>query len=267
MFNIENASIRQKANISGFLSENQGYLINHSNYNQLLALSTPSFHERADKLLLMLERKTNYAGEEITRDNTWVSCGWCINETELITILHYLMDKYFIRGDEKADHCKYKISSDGWAHLEKIKKVNRDSQQGFVAMWFDDSMTPVYDTCIHPAIEAAGYKPLRVDRKEHNDKIDDEIIAQIRRSRFVVADFTGQRGGVYFEAGFAKGLGLDVFWTCNKKCEKKLHFDTRQYNHIIWEEDKPEEFKTNLKNRIEAVLGHGSYRPDRETRE
>lgn len=37
--------------------------------------------------------------------------------------------------------------------------------------------------------------------KEHANKIDDEIIAEIRRSAFLVADFTGQRQNVYFETG------------------------------------------------------------------
>ncbi|MFC1886373.1 hypothetical protein ACFLZM_04890, partial [Thermodesulfobacteriota bacterium] len=72
---------------------------------------------------------------------------------------------------------------------------------------------------------------------QFNGKIDDEIIAQIRRSRFIVADFTGHRGGVYYEAGFAKGLGLEVIWTCNKNDIDKLHFDIRQYNCIDWDWD------------------------------
>ena len=46
---------------------------------------------------------------------------------------------------------------------------------------------------------------MRIDRHEHVNKIDDEIIAEIRRARFVVADFThgdtGGRGSVYYEAG------------------------------------------------------------------
>ena len=36
---------------------------------------------------------------------------------------------------------------------------------------------------------------------EHINRIGDEIISQIRRSKFLIADFTGHRGGVYFEAG------------------------------------------------------------------
>ena len=60
--------------------------------------------------------------------------------------------------------------------------------------------------------------------------------ARIKRSRFLVADVTGGRQGVYFEGGFAKGLGLPVIWTCSHgtdaELKKWMHFDTRQYNHI-----------------------------------
>jgi nucleoside 2-deoxyribosyltransferase len=62
---------------------------------------------------------------------------------------------------------------------------------------------------------------------EHINKIGDEIISQIRRSKFLIADFTGHRGGVYFEAGLAMGLGLPVFWTCRRDDLDKLHFDIR----------------------------------------
>jgi nucleoside 2-deoxyribosyltransferase len=90
------------------------------------------------------------------------------------------------------------------------------------------------------------------------DKIDDEIVAGIRRSRFLVADFTGHRGGVYFEAGLATGLGLPVIWLCRKDELEKTHFDTRQYNFIVWESDKLDELSTALKNRIEATIGRGT---------
>jgi nucleoside 2-deoxyribosyltransferase len=96
---------------------------------------------------------------------------------------------------------------------------------------------------------------MRVDKKEHANKIDDEIIAEIRRSAFLVADFTGHRGGVYFEAGFAMGLGLPVIWMCRRDDVKNLHFDIRQYNCIDWSD--PEELAVRLQQRIEATLGCG----------
>ena len=150
------------------------------------------------------------------------------------------------------------VSVEGHSQIE-LQGTNTDSSQAFVAMWFHDSTNDAYEKGIEPAIKEAGYKPLRVDRKEHVNKIDDEIIAELRRSRFLVADFThgkdGARGGVYYEAGFAHGLGLPVIFTCRKDSMKTLHFDTNHYNHIVWK--TPDELREKLKNRILAVIGKG----------
>lgn len=108
------------------------------------------------------------------------------------------------------------------------------------------------DEPFRTAIEAAGYKPLRIDQKEHINRIPDETVAEIRRSKFVAADFTGSRGGVYFEAGFATGLGIPVIWTCRRDWVEKLHFDTSQFTHIVWEND--EDLRARLLNRIRAVI-------------
>jgi hypothetical protein len=156
-----------------------------------------------------------------------------------------------------------------YAHtvLAQMSEEPRTSNQAFVAMWFGAGMSDAYDHGIEPAISSAGYAPMRIDRKEHNNKIDDEIIAEIRRSRFLVADFTCgmvndgtsdvaiPRGGVYYEAGFAQGLGIPVIWMCRSDHINHVHFDTRQFNHITW--DSPGDLKIKLENRIGAVLGDG----------
>jgi hypothetical protein len=250
-------SARVLANVSSWLRENPNYLIRTDNIGNLLKVKTPGFHERADKILIALERETGYIGYELEVNSTWMSLGWCLNNEELDEILRFLTGAKRLQVSGPG---RYKIVADGWQHLENIKKVNADSQQGFVAMWFDETMKDVYDHAISEGIIDAGYRPHRVDLREHNDKIDDEIIAQIRRSRFVLADFTEHRGGVYFESGFAKGLGLEVFWTCRRDHLDKLHFDIRQYSCIDWEPDKLEDFRARIKNRIESVLGRGTYR-------
>ena len=176
--------------------------------------------------------------------------------TELEFIRCVLPDSVFPNANCITD---ISIRIKGWKRIEELNQRNPDSQQCFVAMWFDPSMDSVYRDFIKPAIEDAGYKSHRVDEREHVDKIDDEIIRQIRRSHFVVADATsdkdGARGGVYYEAGFAHGLGMKVFWTCQKG--GSLHFDVRQYNCIFWESDKLPEFRKKLAARIEAELGRG----------
>ena len=106
----------------------------------------------------------------------------------------------------------------GWTHLDTLRTTQVESSLAFVAMWFDPSMDDVWSEGFEPAIAEAGYRAMRVDLPEHNDRIDDKIISEIRRSRFLVADFThgkdGARGGVYYEAGFAHGLGIPVVFTC-----------------------------------------------------
>ncbi|MYN64152.1 MAG: hypothetical protein F4X11_03865 [Acidobacteria bacterium] len=128
-------------------------------------------------------------------------------------------------------------------------------------MWFDESMDEVWENAIKPGIEDAGYEAVRIDKEEHAGKVDDAIIAELRRARFVVADFTqgkdGPRGGVYYEAGFAHGRDIPVVFSCREDAIEKVHFDTRQYNHIVWEAKNLDEFRDRLRTRISAVIGDG----------
>lgn len=156
------------------------------------------------------------------------------------------------------------VTAEGWRRVDQIRGSGRASRLAFVAMWFDSSTAELYDNAIRPAIIEAGYEPLRIDRHEHVNRIDDEIIGQIRRSRFIVADFTGQRHGVYFEAGLMMGLGRNVIWMCNKQelLNHNLHFDVRQYNFIDW--DSIEDARARLRNRILAIEGEGPGQPETE---
>ncbi len=138
----------------------------------------------------------------------------------------------------------------GWQRVEELRR-RPDSKQAFVAMSFKDELREAWKKGIEPALRETGYDPLRIDNKEHNRKICDEIIAEIRRSGLLIADFTGHRGGVYFEAGYAMGLGITVIWTCREDDLKNAHFDTRQYNHIDWK--TPEDLRERLVNRIGAI--------------
>lgn len=146
------------------------------------------------------------------------------------------------------------VTSRGWQELERSQQSGADSPNGFIAMWFDLKQNPTNEA-IKSAITAAGYHPIRIDEHEHVNRIDDEILAKIRQSRFLVADFTGQRHGVYFEAGFMLGLGRTVVWICSKSDFNNVHFDTRQYNTIVYENTA--ELKMKLQFRIEAILGKG----------
>lgn len=165
-----------------------------------------------------------------------------------------------------------KLTVEGYARLAGIQETKTDSKKGFMAMWFNPSMDQAWREGFEPGIRDAGYEPVRIDETQHINKIEDEIIAEIRRSRFVVADLThgkkGVRGGVYYEAGFARGLGIPVIFTCRKnekkedkkedKVKQEVHFDVDHYNRIIWE--NPEDLRSKLAQRISAVIGDGPLR-------
>jgi hypothetical protein len=144
------------------------------------------------------------------------------------------------------------LTMKGWDRVQPLPRPGGIPGRCFVAMWFSDNTRAAYEGGIEPAISQAGFNPIRIDMKEHNNEIPDEIIAEIRNCQFMVADFTGQRAGVYYEAGFAMGLGRPVIWCCRNDEVGKLHFDTNHENHIGWE--TPEELKTRLYRRIRATI-------------
>ena len=226
-------------------------------------------HKRADRLLSYIAKQSGTLGSVYklgdvpgVRDPIDAAFAWSesTSMSEVNTLVKYLKYKTWVDADPLDDGAYHSVvmTVDGHARLEELV-VNVDLAQAFVAMWFDDRMKDAYEKGMKPAVQEAGYTPLRIDQKEHINKIDDEIIAEIRRSRFLIADFThgrdGARGGVYYESGFAHGLGLKVIFTCRKDFLKKLHFDTAHYNHILWTD--PEDLREKLKNRILADIGEG----------
>ena len=226
-------------------------------------------HERANRLLRFFTRKSETPGAEVSivkNDPAGLEAlAWTesTNWDEIDYYFSYLEEMGWIRRLSTSSY------GDGYGYVGMVtvnghnqiaeQLANPDSSEAFVAMWFGQEMDGVYEQGIRPAIEEAGYKPVRIDRKLDVEKIDDAIIAEIRRSRFLVTDFThgedGVRGGVYFEAGFAMGLGIPVIFTCRSDMVTKLHFDTRQYAHIVW--TTPNKLSLDLRDRILARIGPG----------
>lgn len=169
-------------------------------------------------------------------------------------------------------HLKLRLSPKGW---EKSQELRSDGNQAFVAMWFAEDMLGSVYPSIKEALEECGYSSFIVSDSEEVDKIDDQIVAGIRESRILIADLTGLRPNVFYEAGLAQGLGLQVHFTCNSsymghyvKCQpdsKKAPsvksapwfeqvsnsaFDVRQYPMILW--DNPDDLKRKLTQRLKA---------------
>lgn len=214
----------------------------------------------------------------------------CDNSGDLIGLFGLLWEEGFIHAkDQLNPHVQPKLTAKAYQRLREIQRSNQESNQAFVAMWFDDSMNDVYETTIKKAIEykepgqtESKFKATKINDVDHLNDINDEIIGQIRRSRFMVCDLTGYRGGVYFEAGFAYGLGIPVIYTCREdwtrdedlkdKDGKKVkelfdkndipirvkkvgvHFDLAHRNRIQWSPDDLDDFRKKLEDRIKANI-------------
>ena len=75
------------------------------------------------------------------------------------------------------------------------QKLKRKNETVFVTMSFSDKMKKARKQ-ISEAIQECGFIPVLIDIKEHNNQIVPEIYKEIESCTFVIADLSGQRGGV-----------------------------------------------------------------------
>jgi nucleoside 2-deoxyribosyltransferase len=213
-------------------------------------LPNPSNHEKADILLVSLTLLYPEPGKYFKLDN-WRnrSLACARNDSEFEYFVRRLTDLMDIVSHPPG----FQITGSGWERAARLTAQEASaSKTAFVALWFKDEMLELWRTAFAPAIKRAGFEPRLANDPTHNEQIDARIIADLKQCRFVIADVTGARTGVYFEAGYALGLGRPVIWTCRRDSAKDMHFDTRQYNHILW--DSEADLGEQLYYRIVATI-------------
>ena len=218
--------------------------------------------QKLDKILLNLYKSGNGFTIEFDFDDLVPAIGYARNREELGNMLLALCELGYIKNTSNVVGGKnYTITIKGLERAESLLTEQNFSKRAFIAMRFSDDLKEVRDKSIKPACEACGFEAYTVDEEEHVGDITDKIISGIKTSRFVIADFTYNNPGVYYEAGYAKGLGIPVIKTCKKewfeskdeKGEKnRLHFDVEHDNMILWE--NAEDLRQRLESRIPAVI-------------
>jgi nucleoside 2-deoxyribosyltransferase len=224
--------------------------------------SLPDYNasDKQQFFLRSIARKSKYPGDSVSLLPEFdYPLAWASAPEELLFYIRYLIARGLLAQTHEETQefgdmsVSVEVTTDGWDYLDQHEQRVAELSQAFVAMSFSESMKTVWDQAIKPAINEAGYKAYRVDAELHIDRIDAKIIAEIKNSLFVVADVTEQKRGVYFEAGYAIGRNLPVIWCVRKDDLTNVHFDTRQYNHVVWESTK--ELKEKLYDVICAVIG------------
>lgn len=236
-----------------------------SNTLKEMEAALPNYRVSEKQLLLLraIERRTKFPGQNIVViDNFDYPLTWASGIYEFRYLLDALIERGFVQKASEPDYRdghlgdKIQITAAGWTFLEEHARPAVISDQVFVAMSFAPELRSAWESGIRPALVKAQFRPYRVDAVPNIDRIDMRIITEIKNSKFLVADVTQQRPGVYFEAGYAQGLGLPVFWCVRSDDLKNVHFDTRQYNHIVWEHEQ--QLADQLYFYVSAIIGKGS---------
>lgn len=131
--------------------------------------------------------------------------------------------------------------------------------QIFVAMMFSDETNDVYQNCYKKVIQSLNYVCMRIDEKAFTGSIISEITSEISDSVAIIADLTGNRGGVYYEAGVARGLQLcnhpiKLLLTCKQDFfnKEKVHFDVSGDNILLYNDTS--DLIEKLNKRLQTVL-------------
>jgi len=136
----------------------------------------------------------------------------------------------------------------------------------FVACAFgNDEIDQLCEKHLAPACDTLRYKPVRIDMTEPKRSITEAILEGITECACLIADLTHARPSVYFEVGFAHGLGIPMLLTCRadheggKAGDKKVHFDLQQYKISFWTHTSKGDFQWPSRNmeplsRLSAIV-------------
>lgn len=121
----------------------------------------------------------------------------------------------------------------------------------FVLMPFDELFNDIYSYGIkQTCIELDAYCE-RVDEQIFNERILDRIYNQIAKADIIIADMTSRNANVFYEVGFAHGIGKNVILLT--KNSEDIPFDLKHFPHIIYD-GKIKELSTQLKKKLDWFL-------------
>lgn len=208
--------------------------------------------ERLRRLLVNIGKQVGKPGVAFQANQVTAADAWARDAGEVKEYLRWL-DRDELTIPVGGNAAQRHLTRKGWQEFDRLTRATEiASRRAFVAMWFDDSMDSAWTDGLRAAIVEAGFTAYRIKEDIHDEKIDARIITAIRESRFVVADVTGARPAVYYEAGYAEGLGKPVIWTCRRANQADMNFDTRQYLHILWND--PADLRAKLTPVIKARI-------------
>ena len=131
----------------------------------------------------------------------------------------------------------------------------------FVGMPFDKASNAVYDV-IRQLCEEFELKPIRIDEIEDSGSIPRQILEAIETAEFLVFDLTRERPNVYYELGYAHGVGNkpeEIILIA--KTGTRLHFDISSLRVLRYKNlgDLLKKLKPRLKRMLKTCRAKTRY--------
>ena len=122
----------------------------------------------------------------------------------------------------------------------------------FIIMAIDPNKPELEDinTTIKEVCSQFGIKAYRADEIEHQERITDVILNEIRSCEFLIADLTLEKPNIYYEVGYAHAIGKNPILF--RKQGTMLHFDLSIHN--VPEYQNVTTLRKLLTTRFEAIL-------------
>lgn len=136
------------------------------------------------------------------------------------------------------------------AHPAETTKVERLI---FAAMPFAPQYEDVFFVAMSYAAEQVGAVCDRVDRREFQGNVVEEIHRMIRKAAAVIVDLSDSKPNVLYEAGYAHALKKPCVHICSTPVDK-LPFDVAQWKTTLYQPGQTHKLQKELTQRLKSIL-------------
>lgn len=123
----------------------------------------------------------------------------------------------------------------------------------FAAMPFAREYEDTFFVAMAPSADSIGAVCRRVDQEEYVGDVVQQMEIMIRSATAVVADLSEAKPNVFYEAGFARGIGKPTIAICSTPV-KDLPFDVNHWNIIKYGRGQTHLLKGKLSRRLKSIV-------------
>lgn len=182
-------------------------------------------------------------------------------KSKLIQQYHYFRElrKWLEKNNRNVTDKVYAEASkyiENGAYTRYKNRFSKREKVSFMIMPLkNEKVRENFEYAIKPSVEKYGYQINPIDDLQFTGSITNQILNEIVRSTFIIADLTDERPNCYYELGYAQALKKQIIILAEEGTFR--HFDISVENWIFWNDfkDLKEKFDSRLKILIDQNFG------------